>query len=74
MVDFCKEAERHIPSLYYSPVEAFEIGACWMRDEVAPEMQAIAEQLMQAHDNEDWQEVAHIALDVVPRLFKEYGG
>ena len=40
-----------------------------MRNNCYSEVQLIADDLMMAHENEDWQEVAHIALDVIPRLF-----
>ena len=31
-------------------------------------LEMIAERMMQAHENEDWQDIAHLALDVIPRI------
>lgn len=31
----------------------------------------VADELSEAHRNQDWQAVAHIALDVLPRLFEK---
>lgn len=63
-----KQAEREL-RLYDSLIEAYTKGATMMRNDCYSEVQAIADNLMTAHENEDWQEVAHIALDVIPRLF-----
>lgn len=63
-----KQAERDL-SLNDTLIEAYTKGAGVMRDDCYAEVQSIAEDLMTAHENEDWQEVAHIALDVIPRLF-----
>lgn len=71
--DFYEEAERQITSGYFCPIEGFEYGARWMRDEAKKLVASISEQIMEAHEQEDWQEIAHIALDIMPRLFDDYG-
>lgn len=71
--DFYQEAERQITSGYFSPIEGFEYGARWMRDEATKLIEEISVQIMDAHETEDWQGIAHIALDIMPRLLKDYG-
>lgn len=71
--DFYEEAERQITSGYFCPIEGFEYGARWMRDEAKKLIEEISVQLMEAHETEDWQGVAHIALDIMPRLLNDYG-
>ena len=34
----------------------------------AEALRMIAERLMEAHDSQDWQDIAHLALDVIPRI------
>lgn len=63
-----KQAERDL-SLNDTLIEAYTKGARTMQNDCYAEVQSIADDLMAAHENEDWQEVAHIALDVIPRLF-----
>ena len=36
---------------------------------LAEGLRMIADRMMEAHDNGDWQDIAHLALDVIPRLF-----
>ncbi len=52
--------------------EAYEEGARNAFSFASDELLDIADSLMGAHENEDWQEIAHIALDVIPRIFKDY--
>lgn len=52
--------------------EAYEEGARNAFSFASEELLDIADALMEAHDNEDWQGIAHIALDCIPRVFKDY--
>lgn len=72
-IDIYNEAEKHIKSGYCSPIEGFELGVCWMRDETKKAIEEISALIMDAHDAEDWQGIAHIALDIMPRMLKDYG-
>lgn len=63
-----RQAERDL-RLNDTLIEAYIKGAKMMQDDCHSEAQSVADDLMTAHENEDWQEVAHIALDVIPRLF-----
>ena len=36
---------------------------------LAEGLRMIADRMMEAHDNGDWQDIANLALDVIPRLF-----
>lgn len=63
-----QQAERDL-NLNDTLIEAYTKGARMMQEDCYGDVQSIADDLMAAHENEDWQEVAHIALDVIPRLF-----
>ena len=34
----------------------------------AEALRMMAERMMEAHDSQDWQDIAHLALDVIPRI------
>lgn len=63
-----KQAEREL-RLDDTLIEAYIKGARTTLADCYSDIQSIADDLMTANENEDWQEVAHIALDVIPRLF-----
>ncbi len=64
-----KQAERHLTQPYQTNlIEAFVMGARYAQGEDYAAIQSLSDDLMSAHNSEDWQEVAHIALDVIPRM------
>ncbi len=71
--DFYQEAERQITSGYFSPIEGFEYGANWMRDEAKALVEDIAEQLKRAKESEDWEDVEDVVSNIIPHLFDDYG-
>lgn len=56
-------------SLDLSLTEAYIRGARMMQQRCYKEAQDLSYDLMTAQESDDWQEVAHVALDVIPRLF-----
>lgn len=44
------------------------MGGRYQQGEDYASIQSLADDLMRAHKDEDWQEVARIALDVIPRM------
>lgn len=71
--DFYQEAEGQITSGYFSPIEGFEYGASWMRDEAKALVEDIAEQLKRAKESEDWEDVEDVVSNIIPHLFDDYG-
>lgn len=67
--DLSELADKEL-SIDYSLVDAYLQGAETMREQCCREVQGLADRLMQAYNSEDWQDVAHIALDIIPPVIQ----
>lgn len=78
----CEDEVLRQNGIYLNATMVFEPFLKWLskthciveKDKVDALQSEIFKEVMDAHDNEDWQGVAHYILDVMPRSFYEIFG